>query len=89
MYIPKTEQGRDISVITEDTELMKVPNPYYVFGTKRKVLEFLLDINPSGQAVQLAALELSRPGAVIIYDAALTALFCSLGVFIFKKRNLK
>ena len=89
MYIPKTEQGGDISVITEDTELMKVPNPYYVFGAKRKALEFLLDINPSGQAVQLAALELSRPGAVIIYDAALTALFCSLGVFIFKKRNLK
>lgn len=40
-------------------------------------------------AVQLAALKLSRPGAVIIYDTVLTALFCSLGVFVFKKKDLK
>lgn len=89
MYIPKGAGEEAVSVITEDTELIKVPNPYYVSGTKRKALEFLLDINPSGQAVQLAQLELPRPGAVMLCDAALTALFCSLGVFIFRKKDLK
>lgn len=89
MYIPKGAGEEAVSVITEDTELIKVPNPYYVSGTKRKALEFLLDINPSGQAVQLAQLELPRPGAVMLCDAALTVLFCSLGVFIFRKKDLK
>lgn len=89
MYIPKGAGEEAVSVITEDTELIKVPNPYYVSGTKRKALEFLLDINPSGQAVQLAQLELPRPGTVMLCDAALTVLFCSLGVFIFRKKDLK
>lgn len=89
MYIPKGAGEEAVSVITEDTELIKVPNPYYVSGTKRKALEFLLDINPSGQAVQLAQLELPRPGAVMLCDAVLTVLFCSLGVFIFRKKDLK
>ena len=92
MYIPKVLAEKNETAgtaITEEEELVKVPNPYYITGTKRKIFEILLDINPCGQAVQLGALDLPRPGAVMTYDAALTALFCSLGVFVFKKKDLK
>lgn len=92
MYIPKVLAEKNETAgtaITEEEELVKVPNPYYITGTKRKIFEILLDINPCGQAVQLGALDLPRPGAVMTYDTALTALFCSLGVFVFKKKDLK
>lgn len=92
MYIPKVLAEKNETAgtaITEDAELVKVPNPYYITGTKRKIFEILLDINPCGQAVQLGALDLPRPGAVMTYDTALIALFCSLGVFVFKKKDLK
>lgn len=92
MYIPKVLAEKNETAgtaITEEEELVKVPNPYYITGTKRKIFEVLLDINPCGQAVQLGALDLPRPGAVMTYDTALIALFCSLGVFVFKKKDLK
>ncbi|MDO4602514.1 MAG: ABC transporter permease subunit [Eubacteriales bacterium] len=92
MYIPKVLAEKNETAgtaITGEEELVKLPNPYYITGRKRKIFEILLDINPCGQAVQLAALDLPRPAAVMTYDAALTALFCGLGVFVFKKKDLK
>lgn len=89
-YIPK-DQAEDAStvVVTEETELVKVPNPFYISGKTRRIYEFLLDINPAGQAVQLSAFKLERPAAAAVYSCVIIIVFCGAGVMLFRRKDLK
>lgn len=89
--LDKTKGETSVVVIgeDEDTEMVKLPNPYYISGNTRKYYEFLLDCNPVGQAVQLGDLDLERPLNVIIYDLVEIVLCCGAGMVLFCRKDLK
>ena len=80
------------------TAVEKVPNPKYVDGTKRQVLEFLNDALPSGQAVQLAGKEFEEADNVdnfeyplnwVGYAIAFTTILTTIGLVTFRKKDIK
>ncbi len=76
-----TANGMDIGV--------PQPNPNYVSGTLRTVLEFLVDAIPSGQGILLANSELEHPPVSICSSVAIILLTSIAGSIVFKRKNLK
>lgn len=66
-----------------------VANPEYLSGLKRTVYEVILNILPTGQAILMANLDLSRPVLQLASSAVLTAGITALGVALFHKKDLK
>lgn len=65
------------------------PNPAYVSGTARTVYEWILDLLPSGQGIQLSDLAVARPLRMLLLSVFLTAAVTAAGVFLFLKKDLK
>ena len=67
------------------------PNPDYLRGTEREVYQFLNDFLPTGQAVNIPGQgELSQsPGLLAAYSASIIIVSTGIGVFAFKKRDVK
>lgn len=65
------------------------PNPDYISGTTRTVYEWILDLLPSGQGIQLSDLAVARPLRMLLLSVFLTAAVTAAGVFFFRKKNLK
>lgn len=68
------------------------PNPNYPTGVKRKILEIVNDLNPTGQCVQLSG-ALDESGFVyktdfLLYAAGLILISTSVGLIIFKKKDI-
>lgn len=67
-----------------------VPNPGYVRGTQRQIYEFLDEFLPTGQSVILTR---GDKGASFLlmsaYSAGITAVAAGIGIFIFRKRDIK
>ena len=89
--VSASETYSDVTVVTyaTDLELETVPNPCYLSGVKREIYQFLLDVNPMGQAVQLSSLELVYPVRIVIYDLCIMGLTCLLGLAVFRKKDIK
>ena len=89
--VSASETYSDVTVVTyaTDLELETVPNPGYLSGVKREIYQFLLDVNPVGQAVQLSSLELVYPVRIVIYDLCIMGLTCLLGLAVFRKKDIK
>lgn len=66
-----------------------VPNPSYLTGNARKVYEFLLDVLPAGQGIQLFDLTVAHPLRMVIASFVVTAVTTMGGIFIFQRKNLK
>lgn len=66
-----------------------VPNPLYVGGALRAVLEFLLLFLPTGQEMKLAQLDVSHPGLMLLCSAGITAAVTVSGILLFRKKDLK
>lgn len=67
----------------------EIPNPDYISGFKRELYVFLGEFLPSGQAILMANGEISAPMMNITYSAVLSALVNSIGIILFKKKDLK
>lgn len=65
------------------------PNPKYVSGVKRKIYEFVVDFLPTGQGLQMWQLEISNFVRMIISSISISVLTTVVGIFIFKRKNLK
>lgn len=65
------------------------PNPKYLEGTKREIVQTLYDINPGGQAIQCAAMTAVNPPRLPFYSLAIIALSTGAGCALFQKRDLK
>ncbi|MCI8652043.1 MAG: ABC transporter permease subunit [Oscillospiraceae bacterium] len=65
------------------------PNPRYVGGALRQAYTLLLNVLPTGQAVLLTEMAVSRPLLNIGSSAAVTAVTTLLGIFLFRKKELK
>lgn len=69
-----------------------VPNPNYLSGAKRETVQFLYDLNPAGQSLQLIAIpeqDVLHPARIILLDLGIV-LICSLGgVLLFHRKDIK
>jgi ABC-2 type transport system permease protein len=65
-----------------------VPNPSYVTGPLRSVYEFLVDLLPTGQGIQLFDLNIRHPLRMILSSLGITAGVTAVGIRIFQKKDL-
>lgn len=80
----------DYVLSTNGVELSEPkPNPKYLQPAARMVYQFLLDILPTGQSIQLSAFAVVHPYLMTVYSAAISIITTGLGVFAFRKKNLK
>ena len=83
----------EISALADDgtvTSARKIPNPGYVRGTQREVYQFLNDFLPTGQSVILTRgdTEASTP-LLPVYSACIAVAASGIGIFIFRKQDIK
>ncbi len=88
-----TTQSDDVSVsITgenTETEVTMVPNPHYLTGIRRQIALFLQDLNPTGQAVQICAMNCANPVRVVLCNVLTILLACLTGIILFRRKDLK
>ncbi len=72
-------------VVMSDPE----PNPYYVTGVKRAVMEFVMDVLPLGQSISITDVSVARPVRMAICSVVLTVVSLVGGLFAFKRKDLK
>lgn len=81
-YIFADETGK----LTEGTD---IPNPNYVSGTKRVIYEYLLDILPTGQALQYTSLRAVHLWQMPLYSLIISIVTTCAGVLFFRRKALK
>lgn len=67
------------------------PNPFYVGGTTREVLQFFNDFLPTGQSVNITqgGASAGDPGLLAAYSASIVIVSTGIGIFAFKKKDIK
>lgn len=73
------------NLITEES----APNPWYVGGSKRAVMEFLTEFLPTGQTALLLDQDAVPPTRLFIWDAVLILAVTGPGLFLFGRKDLK
>ncbi len=66
-----------------------VPNPGYVSGTKREVMEFVVDVIPLGQSITISDGTVERPVRMAVCSVVVTGVSLVGGLFAFKRKDLK
>ncbi|MDL2258177.1 ABC transporter permease [Eubacteriales bacterium OttesenSCG-928-K08] len=66
-----------------------IPNPAYLTGAKRAVYEYAYDILPTGQALQYSRMSAEHLWQMPLYSLAILFLSTWLGVFFFKRKDLR
>lgn len=87
------ETSIEISPFAEDgtvTAPRQIPNPGYVRGTQRRAYEFLNDFLPTGQSVTLTRGDTKAATPLLpVYSAGITVAASGIGMFVFRKRDIK
>ena len=72
------------------TSARQVPNPGYVRGTQREVYQFLNDFLPTGQSVILTRGDTEASTRLLpVYSACIAVAASGIGIFIFRKQDIK
>ena len=79
------------------TQVETVPNPSYVEGRARETLEFINDVLPSGQGVQMASIpgenwagvEAPYPARWICCSLAFCTVMTGAGLLLFKRKEIR
>ena len=66
-----------------------IPNPAYVSGIKRDVLEFVMQFLPTGQGILVVHGEITNPVVNMLYSVLVTVIVNFCGIIAFKKKDLK
>lgn len=69
-----------------------VPNPNYLTGMKRELVQFLYDLNPAGQSLQLIKISeqnILHPVRIILLDGGLCAAAAFFGTWLFRRKDIK
>ncbi len=76
---------------TENGMQMSEPflNPDYVGGTARSVYKFIVDALPTGQCIQIANQDVSRPGFMALSSVVIALATTAVGCLLFRRKNLK
>jgi len=77
-----TEEGQ---FVISDPE----PNPGYVSGIKRDVMEFVVDVIPVGQSVVISDWTIERPVRMAVCSVVVTGVSLVGGVLAFNRKDLK
>ena len=64
-------------------------NPYYITGVKRQVYEFLQDLTPGGQVIQVSEMGVKKPVMLAVYDGLILLLVTGFGLILFRREDLK
>ena len=84
---PETNMGL---IMTENgQEYQEIPNPNYLEDGKREVVQFLYDFVPGGQALQCVSLEANNIAVLPVYSLIIIILTTGIGIFFFRKKELK
>lgn len=67
----------------------EVEYPFYLKGTKRDVFQLLCDVTPGGQVMQCVAWDAPNLPQLPIYSAALTVVTTGVGLWLFRRKDLK
>ena len=73
----------------EFVEMDATPNPLYISGTIRIIFEWLKDLMPMGQAVNMALTPIEHPVRGILLSFATCVIITSLGVISFRRKALR
>ena len=65
------------------------PNPRYVTGMARKIIKFVRDLLPSGQAMLIATNRIEQPFREIVFSVLLTAGVTVMGMLTFQNKDMK
>lgn len=80
---------QEARMINGETKMEKVPNPKYPSEKKKKICQYLLDINPAGQMYQVLGKDASNLKKFPLYSLGICGVFTSIGLVMFKKKELK
>ena len=87
---PETNYGAMVMHENGQVEFLgEEPNPLYISGTQRVVLELALDAIPVGQAMQINNQDFSGFEYWPLLSLGITAVTSAAGVLIFKKKDIK
>ena len=74
----------------DNSVVEKEPNPLYIpEGPMRTFFDFLHDFTPGGQMMQYAAVTPKRAEVMIFYNIVIIALTTAIGLFLFKRKDLR
>ncbi|MDE7328074.1 MAG: ABC transporter permease [Lachnospiraceae bacterium] len=66
-----------------------MPNPSYVSGIKREIIDFSIDFLPAGQTYRVAYLWVEHPVRMLLSSVFLSVFLTALGIFFFERKDLK
>ncbi len=72
-----------------ETKVVEIPNPKYPSEQKKKIIQTLIDINPTGQMYQIVGRTFSNLKVLSLYSVCIIIVFTGTGLVIFKKKELK
>ncbi len=74
---------------THEYDIVKELNPKYPTERKRAIYQVLLDINPSGQTIQLITGDSKNIQLFPLYSLGISIVFIYTGLILFKRKELK
>ena len=74
-----------VTALTGDS----VPNPNYIGGAFRSILQSVLYILPTGQSLKISALKIEQPYIMVASSVVITAVLTVVGIVLFRKKDLK
>lgn len=91
LYKMLNEPETNMGLITTENgqEYQEIPNPNYLEDGKREVVQFLYDFVPGGQALQCVSLEANNIVVLPVYSLIIIILTTGIGMFFFRKKELK
>lgn len=81
IYLEASEEAVEIA-----QEMMGQP---VISGTQRTIYQFIIEFLPVGQSLQIATLEAQHPWYLAIYSIIIMVGFNVIGVYFFRRKNLK
>ena len=64
-------------------------NTAYVGGKEREQLEFIYNVLPTGQEMQYSRRNIKNMNELCMYSAGVTVITTGIGIFFFKRKNIK
>ncbi|MCU6734106.1 ABC transporter permease subunit [Diplocloster agilis] len=64
-------------------------NPYYIEGSKRTISQFVIDLLPSGQSLQLSGMSAPYFWPLSLYSLGVVLAANTVGILAFRKKDLK
>lgn len=83
-------EARDVFILEDGKPVFSdpYPDPMYVSGAKRTLMEILADFLPTGQSIQISNLEAERVSRFPMFSALFVLLTSSIGLLAFSKKDI-